>query len=483
MANEIDKLVIDVQFKSDQALKAIKELNKSIDGFSKDSIKSIDRVETEMTSSFSKIGSVFKTGLMGFGLVAGAKFAADFVSSATANGLNQQFLSRAFGVKTEKLQEFQQAFKLIGSSADAANQTVASLYQKLHSGMPQQEIGKSLSLFSRAGVNIPLLTKNKEIRDPLSILTDMLSNLDKLPKNQRQLAMNGFVDSMTGNAFIAGGFKNLLNEANKTGTISSATVDKLAQSQRGIIGTEKKAEILKTGTVSLSAPIVNIVTDRVNKVADVGNFLTDDKLSWKTKSKALALGAYDATIGDAWHAIKHALSGVETSFGKNLTDRKYTGNSQFRGYGEHQITKKAFEEVMGYTPSNNDLKNKQLLQEASAKYWQKGFRLSGGDIHGANAFYNGGAEGLSLYQGMPADNDRKRQKLSNINRYNSRFDNIANAQANHNYNNQNNSHTTNNHHVSYNVNASFPNVSEPHQFMADMHNMYLSASNSNGILA
>lgn len=486
MTIETDKLVIDIEVNAKKAQKDMQELVGSIAESTekiKDSIlKSIDdkaikdkqakiekaqkaeerkreqavkesakRTEAIITGSAKNISEILSGGLGGVATVLGVKFALDFVKGITSKGISTQFQSKAIGTSTTELQLLQQVFKRIGSTAEDATSSIANLYAKISTGALDPATAQ---IFQMLGINP--LDKSGKYKDTSTLIESIIRKTGTLPENQRRLVSNwsgsAGIAALTSNPEL---FNKYLQEAKRQGVISKGEIDREAELDRKFQDLDQRWKKIQATLLDKALPFFEDMTSGLEKLLHINKSVKIEKIP------------NNNLLQHGWESIKKALGIQENAF--NTEDKKYFGDNPKRGYGKYQVTKRAFLDIKGHNPSQAELKNPALLEEVAKGYWEQAMRLSGGDVLGARAYYNGGGAGLAHYKkygtGLnPADQQRW---IENLNKYGTSPAQVIPQQ---------NTSTVHNHNVSLNMgNVNLPGVSDPNQFVRSMGKMATTA--------
>lgn len=496
---EIDKLIIKVELDTTEFKKSLNNINESFKKFNESSNKAFDnvfskkktennakKVEAIIGSSVKNISNIISKGLVGAGTVYGTKFAIDFMRGITQKGLNTQFLSQAFNVNTSKLQTVQQLFKLVGGSAESANAAIAQLYNRLNSPS-DPSLSKGLKL-----LNVRTF-ENGQQKDAATLLIDAINNASKVPERQRNTALQflGLPPEAQALANNPKMIRNLLKKINQNeGIISPDEINKQAEIEVKFQLLGQRWERITATILDKLLPGIERFTTGIEAIlhpTKTLQTLSFDKNTYKgVQSKfspkdMIRIDNFDKLrkkidVENSFEKYKKPLSIQESSGGKNLQDRMFFNNDSRRGFGEYQITKAAFKEVMGHYPNPKELKTPTVLEEAAKRYWNYGYMLSNKDPIGARAFYNGGYNGLKNYQrtGFGTNPSDQIKWQENLKKY---VPNPAQIMPQHN--------TTTNHQQNLSMsigNISMPNVTNPGQFTKELHKMALTGYGFSGNL-
>ncbi len=458
---EIDKLVISIQLQADQMQEQLASLQDKVTKFGKQSKQNLDdsfdskkfkestkKIESIISDSTKNIVGILKGGLVGVGVALGVDFALDFVHGVTKQGLSLQSASAAFGVSTDNLQLVQGLYKRFGGSAEAGTSDIANLYKQLTSPGGSARFGQAAVAFQQYGQTLNATDANGKLKDAGALLVEILQKSTKLPYTVRSSVFQ--LLGLNDVARAAAKDPQLLNrsiaDVRREGFRTKESIDKEAEMERRFQNLSQRWELIGADIADKFLPLLELITSYIEKVLH-----PLDTLKAIDHDLMYPMGKFSGTSNDAFSVYRKPLSSIESSGGKDPR----AGNNEF------QVTEIAAKDVFPNLTHDQWLANKNnpaFLEEASRLYFDKAYKLAGGDPLGARAYYNGGPRGLSNYNRTGVATSPYDQQ---------KWQNILSTQ---------NSIVNHHHNIAMNMaNVNLPQVTNPAQFANEMKKMSTTA--------
>ena len=360
--NNIDEFVVSIKLETDKLNQSFANLSSKFDNLGKDIstrfdksfsekklARSLDKSKNVLNASMPVFKNILTKGLIGIGAIVGADFALQFIKGFSSKSNNLQLISSAVGSTTRNTQVLQRLYEQAGISPDTANQTIYQLYKRLHSGMPDVPLAKSLQILGE---------QFNPNTDPVELILRAYKKTGAMKGGNREVLRNQLLGGL-----------GIDNEA--ATSIEASVMDNLLPAFEFI--TNSVEGILGGGQVNRFKDYYN---NQQNKTQEMGFHGMSGFLDTTKKS-----------FNDLWSFV----TGIESSGGKNKERDNRKNNSNDYSFGSGHITLgTARMHMPNVTPEMLRANNYQLADELAKKELARNLKQSNGNVMEALSRYHTG---------------------------------------------------------------------------------------------
>ena len=404
--NNIDEFVVSIKLETDKLNQSFANLSSKFDNLGKDIstrfdksfsekklARSLDKSKNVLNASMPVFKNILTKGLIGIGAIVGADFALQFIKGFSSKSNNLQLISSAVGSTTRNTQVLQRLYEQAGISPDTANQTIYQLYKRLHSGMPDVPLAKSLQILGE---------QFNPNTDPVELILRAYKKTGAMKGGNREVLRNQLLGGLGIDNEAATLFANNPDKFNKylesaqKNLISDETLQQYADMDRRFQDLGQRWKSIESSVMDNLLPAFEFITNSVEGILGGGqvNRFKDYYNNQQNKTQEMGFhgmsGFLDTTkksFNDLWSFV----TGIESSGGKNKERDNRKNNSNDYSFGSGHITLgTARMHMPNVTPEMLRANNYQLADELAKKELARNLKQSNGNVMEALSRYHTG---------------------------------------------------------------------------------------------
>jgi hypothetical protein len=413
MASEnIDDFVISIKLETDKLNQNFSSLSSKFDNFGKDIANrfdknfnekkiahSLDKSKNILNSAMPTFRNILTKGLIGIGSVVGVDFALQFIKGFSSKANNLQLVSGAVGSTPQNAQILQRLYQQTGVNPDSANQVIYQLYKRLHSGVPDVPLAKSLQILGE---------KFNPNTDPVELILKAYQKIGSFKGENKEVLRNQLLGGMglenEASTYLVNNpdkASKYLEEAKKN-NLSDNIIDKYADMERRFQAIGQRWKNIEGAIMNGILPGIELFTKGVETLLNLDmsplsreisvpgvNKMINSKLQGVNKMIGLNQSPINlnSSLNDLWKFV----TGVESSGGKNKERDNRANNPNDYSFGSGHITLNTAKKYMSnVTPEMLRANNYQLADELAKKELANNLNQSKGNVLEALSRYHTG---------------------------------------------------------------------------------------------
>lgn len=408
--NILDKFILQFIVENKDAKKKLKEMVSEADKVHENLKKSTEKTDNAFKklnknipfAKFNNFAKSLKTVAVAIGGVLAVKGISDLVMGLKDTAVRLNNLSNITGVSTTNLQIFGNMAKRLGIPVESMNNLFATMEQQLislNTGANPQFAGA----LNRLGISAR--NSNGSLRSTVDIIGDLRKTMQGKTEEQQRtiLATLGISPEFLSLLKLSNKeYQDLLNKSKK-GILEPNEIQKGMKFNEQLQEMSQQFNRLKFSLGEAFLPFAETITktlvpalEMLNKIIGVSKDFTNQVIK---KAVPPVYNALHEVFGGGKtkNSLEYQLQDLPNAsdlIQKAQLSIESGGNARAVGdkgkaFGLYQIHKDAAKDVLGYTPTDEELFNPTINKRVRDERLAKAMKMSGGNIAGALAYWHG----------------------------------------------------------------------------------------------